>query len=416
MTHDPVPTVPASDDRAERGSRWSEAVSRFISTETLGGLVLALTVVAALIWANRAGGSYQAWWGHTATVGWLPASLFSTPATWVNNGLMTVFFFAVGLEIGRERAQGDLAETKTALVPVVAALGGMAGAALVYLAVALPRHGGADVFKGWGVPMATDVAFTLGAIALLGTRVPRALRVFVLTLAVADDVASVIVLAVVGRVRLHLLWLLVAIAVQVAVLIVRRRSNQHWLPYVVAVIVQWFALAHAGIEPPLAGAFIGCCVPASPSPSLSEKIENVVHPLSAYLVLPLFVLANTGVVFGEALWHHRDAVTVFSAVLVARLVGKMGGIVVATLLITRISGFGLPQGTRWIQLAGVAALCGMGITVPLLFATVVFAQRTELVAPAQLALLAGTLLAFLVGAVILTVAARDRRATVQADI
>src|SRR6185437_12575348 len=229
--------------------------------------LLTVMVVVALVWANL-GSSYGRFWATPAHLGVLPADQFATVRDWVDNGLMTVFFLAVGLEVGRERAVGSLREARNAIIPVVAALGGMAGAALAYLAAAAAAGGagaggGGAALKGWGVPMATDVAFTLGALALLGRRVPPTLRVFVLALAVADDVASVVVLAVVWAAHGHVrLWGLVAAAAWFAVVVVAsRRIRRTWWPYLVAVVVGWALLAWGGVEPTLAGAFVGMVVP-----------------------------------------------------------------------------------------------------------------------------------------------------------
>jgi NhaA family Na+:H+ antiporter len=293
--------------------------------------------------------------------------------------------------------------------------------------------------------MATDVAFTLGAMALLGRRVPPALRVFVLALAVADDVGSVVVLAFVSASRVHVRpWALAAAVVWFAVVaIASRRVRTTWWPYVVAALVEWVLLAWGGVEPTLAGAFVGMLVPCAalpvaarrpgtrrpatkasaraPAPtdrspsaaqssatdrSPSAVLERVLNPVSILLVLPLFALANTGVDLSAPGLTSGAGGSVVVGVLVARLVGKMGGITVATVIVVRCRVVELPDGVRWSQLAGAAAMCGMGFTVPLLFATSAFAGHPPLVAAAQIGLLVGTVIAFVVGAAILFAAAR----------
>lgn len=406
---------------------------RLVGTEAAGGLALTATVVAALLWANLAGGTYVAVWDRAVHVPVLPDQLLGTTRQWVENGVMTVFFFAVGLEIGRERACGSLRDNRNALLPVTAALGGMAGAAAVYLATLTAGGGSRAALHGWGVPMATDVAFTLAAMALLGSRVPAALRVFVLALAVADDLASVVVLAVVSSTGVHA-WPLVGAAACLAVTAVLgvRRAAARW-PYVAALVAVWLLLAWADVEPTLAGAFVGVLVPCVAGGGAggrdrrgrrsgrlpaagggwagpSGRLEAVVSPLSTFVVVPLFALSSTGVVLSGALFSSAGPRGVLVGVVVARLVGKMGGITVAVLAVVFLGRTALPAGVRWSQLAGAAVMCGMGFTVPLLFASATLGGHPELVGAAQVGLLLGTALAFAIGAAVLLLAAARKPA------
>jgi Na+:H+ antiporter, NhaA family len=453
------PPPPSSSPLARRGSpwrpeAWAGPVVELARTEAVGGILLTVMVGVALLWANvPTHSSYDAIWQAPAHWRLLPADQFGTVKDWVDNGLMTVFFLAVGLEVGRERVHGSLRSVRNALLPVAAALGGMAGAAVAYLVTVAATAGGSAATRGWGVPMATDVAFTLGAMALLGRRVPPALRVFVLALAVADDVGSVVVLAFVSASRVHVRpWALAAAVVWFAVVaMASRRVRTAWWPYIVAALVEWVLLAWGGVEPTLAGAFVGMLVPcaalpvvarrpgtrrpaaetsarapaptdrspsAAQSPSATQSpvadrspsavLERVLNPVSILLVLPLFALANTGVDLGAPGLTTGAGGSVIAGILVARLVGKMGGIAVATAIVVRCRVVELPEGVRWSQLAGAAAMCGMGFTVPLLFATSAFAGHPPLVAAAQIGLLVGTAVAFVVGAAILVVAGRRR--------
>ena len=404
--------------RAWLPEAWSGAVVRLAGTEAIGGVVLTATVVAALLWANLAGGSYVAVWERTVHVSWLPEQLFGTTRQWVENGLMTVFFFAVGLEVGRERACGSLRDNRNALLPVMAAFGGMAGAAGVYLATVAAEGASRATLHGWGVPMATDVAFTLAAMALLGSRVPAALRVFVLALAVADDLASVVILALVSSSGVHGWPLLGAVVCLAVVVVLRTRRVAAWWPYVLAAAAVWFLLAWAGVEPTLAGAFVGALVPCTVGDrgdrrsrrtagdwvGPSGRLEAVVSPLSTFLVVPLFALASTGVILSGALFASAGPRSVIAGIVAARLVGKMGGILVAVSAVVVLGRTSLPPDVRWSQLAGAGLMCGMGFTVPLLFAGATLGGHPELVGAAQIGLLLGTALAFVVGAAVLLVA------------
>jgi NhaA family Na+:H+ antiporter len=387
---------------------WADALTQFGRTEQAGGALLVLALGAALVWANLDAHGYVGLWSHSTGIlhHVLDSASVHTVTDLVDNGLMTIFFLAVGIEIGREVAEGSLRDRRNALLPVIAALAGMAGAALVYLAVAVGLHPAHGITGGWGVPMATDVAFTLGALALLGTRVPRALRVFVLALAVADDVASVIVLAIVASKRPEIGWLLGALALLVGLIVVRRRIPHAWWPYALATLAAWYLFARAGLEAPLSGAFVGLLVPVARGATAGRRLEGPVHALSSYAVLPIFVLANAGITFTAGLWRSNDAVSVLVAVVSARTVGKMVGITLGAALVIGLGVCRLPQGTTWRHVLGVSLLCGMGMTVPLLFAHAVFGGGTLRFAGAQLGLLIGTVTAAVLGAAVLLGAGR----------
>jgi NhaA family Na+:H+ antiporter len=396
---------------------WADALTQFGRTEVAGGIVLVVALVVALAWANADPHGYVALWSHRLATGNepLPRSAHSV-ADLVDNGLMTIFFLAVGLEIGREVAEGSLRDRRNALLPVLAAVGGMAGAALVYLAATAVAHPGVDAAKGWGIPMATDVAFTLGAIALLGRRVPRPLRVFVLALAVADDIGSVVVLALVASTTIHLLWLTAAVATLGTVLILRRHVLHRWWPYVAVTLCAWYLFVRAGVEPTLAGAFVGIMVPVSGGARAGRSLEAPVHAVSSYVVLPLFVLANAGVVLSGAVWHSSAAVSVISAIVAARIVGKMLGITLTVALVVRLGMCGLPERTTWRHIVGVSLLCGMGLTVPLLFAHAVFVGAPVLFSGAQIGLVMGTVGSAMLGAAVLLAPRRPARPMPEAAV
>jgi Na+:H+ antiporter, NhaA family len=374
----------------------------FGRTETAGGMVLVAALAAALAWANIDAHGYVTVWSHQLARAddVVPVSLHSVVGV-VDNGLMTIFFLAVGLEIGREVAEGSLRDRRNALLPVLAALGGMAGAALIYVVAIALLHPHVDAARGWGIPMATDVAFVLGAIALLGRRVPRSLRIFVLALAVADDIASVVILAFVASTRIHLVWLVAALAALGAVSLLRRVVVHSWWPYVMAALITWYLFARAGIEPTLAGAFVGILIPVAGGARGGRSLEAPVHALSSYVVLPLFVVANAGVVLTGSVWHARGAVPVMSAIVAARIVGKMLGITLAVLVLVRLRLCGLPEGTTWRHIVGISLLCGMGVTVPLLFAHALFGGNPALFSGTQVGLLLGTLGAAVLGSAVL---------------
>lgn len=259
-------------------------------------------------------------------------------------------------------------------------------------------------------PMATDVAFALGALALLGRQVPSGMRVFILTLAVADDIGSVVVLAVFYSSRLRPLPLVAALAVTVLAMVLRRFTRASTAVVVVVVVVVvggvvlWVLLAAGGVEPALAGVVAGLLVPGrvvDGGPDPAERLERQVAPWSAYAVLPLFALANAGITFHAGMLAGPGAAAVFWGVGLARVAGKLGGITLACVAVVGLGLGRLPVGVRWRHLAGGAAVAGIGFTVPLLIAELAFVHQPHLVAAAELGLFARSGAAFAVGAAIL---------------
>lgn len=365
-----------------------------LAEDATAGTLLALAAVAAVVWASLDPASYLGVWhlGGQAHLGTLVLPGSALP--WVDDGAMSLFFLVVGLELSRELRYGDLRSLHAALTPVAAALGGMAGAGLAYLAVA---HQGLPA-QGYGVPMATDVAFAVGALSLFGRRVPLQLRLFVLALAVADDLASLAVLVLGYSGRLDLVRLGVAVGLVLAGVALRRVGADRLGLLLLLGLGCWLALEGSGVEPALAGVAVGL-VARSPSHGGPISLESALRPAVNGVVLPVFALANAGVALGS-LKLGGGASTVLAAVLVARVVGKGAGIVLATVLVARRAGGRLPGGVPLGALAGVGALCGVGFTVPLLIAGRAFAGHPSLLAAARTGLLGGSVLAFVGGAVL----------------
>jgi NhaA family Na+:H+ antiporter len=385
----------------EESSAWPEQLRRFFRSDIAGAWVLVLSVGLALLWANGPWAStYSTVWDHPVHIGGSTFADFTTVKAWVNGGMMAVFFFVVGLEIGREHRTGELGHLRTAVVPVVGAAGGMAGAGLVYV---LFNHGGAGS-SGWGIPMATDIAFALGALALLGRRVPPGLRLLLLTLAVADDVGSVLVLAIFYSARTRPSALIGALVVAGAMVAFRRWPRTGVWPVLVGGVVVWILLAAGGVEPALAGVVVGVLVPSSVpggDGNPADLLERRVAPVSAFVVLPLFALANAGIVLHAGMLAPSGATSVFFGIAVARVVGKLVGITLACYVVVRLGLGRLPEGVLWSHVAGGAAVAGIGFTVPLLIAEQAFASDPPLVSASELGLLVGSVVAFGAGALLL---------------
>jgi NhaA family Na+:H+ antiporter len=364
--------------------------------------LLAVAALAAVAWASLDPAGY-AGVAHLRTARGVGPLLFPGDVeAWIDDAAMALFFLVVGLELSRELAYGELSDRRVALLPMAGAAGGMAGAALAYLAVA---HGG-ELTRGAGVPTATDIAFAVGALAVLGRRVPAGLRLFVLALAVADDLGSLAVLVLGYSSRIDALRLGVALACVALLALLRRRGVRPIWVYLLVGLLCWAALVSSGVEPALAGVAAGLALPPDGGePGLLELRVGVVADL---VVLPLFALANVGVDLASGLLSAPGAERVLVATTVARVVGKSLGVSLATLLAVRLVRGHLPDGVGAVQLAGGGLICGVGFTVPLLVADRAFAGAPALLAGARAGLLLGSAVAFVAGAVVLSVASRGR--------
>ena len=394
------------------GNTWTVHSSEELQSpevpSSFTGVLLVGSLVVAMVWANLSPSTYLAVVHHHLEFPVSTITPLHTVQEWINNGLMAIFFLGVGLEIGFERRHGSLQHRDAALLPIIAALGGMAGAAISFTATVGVLGGSSHLLGGWGIPMATDIAFALAALQVLGARIPSELRAFVLALAVADDIFAVIVLGITASSTITITAAAVSLGLVGVIVLLRRSVKARW-PYVLMTAALWLAMAIAGIEPILAGVLCGVLVPTADDPRLlaiAERLEVPTAALASAVVHPLFVFANTGVTFTSSTFAgHRVAVVVV-AIVVARTIGKVIGITAAVALTVR-SGLGrlLPSIHRR-HLIGAAILCGVGFTVPLLFADVQFGTDPGLVTATKVGLLIGSLIDLAVGVVILTIRPR----------
>jgi NhaA family Na+:H+ antiporter len=406
----------------------------FLSTEAASGVVLVLVIGVALVWANARTESYEDFWTSTFTIGFTDHHLSLTLREWVNDGLMAVFFFVVGLEIKRELVEGELREPRKAALPVVAALGGMAVPALFYVAFNAGGRGG----DGWGVPMATDIAIALGVLALLGNRVAPQLKLFLLALAIADDIGAIIVIALFYSSSLEWEPALGAIGAILAMFVLRWLDVRTLLPYVVLGIGVWVLVHESALHATLAGVVLGLLAPTRPfrrpemvdadqladvstvrtaqetvvvareSVSVVEWLEYGLHPWSSYVIVPIFALANAGVVISSDSIADAAASPVTHGIVVGLVVGKTVGIFGFTWLACRLGIGALPEGARWPHVAGIAVLGGIGFTVSLFVSNLAFRGTPALAADAKLGVLAASVIAALAGTAILLVTTRNR--------
>lgn len=411
---------------------------RFLNTEAAGGIVLLAAVCIALGWANLFEGSYESVWSTTISVGVGRFELTESLRQWINDGLMTIFFFLVGLEIKRELVAGELRGRRRAALPAIAALGGMVLPALIYVAINI----GGDGISGWGVPMATDIAFAVGVLTLF-RNTPSNLKVLLLSIAIVDDIGAILVIAVFYTDHIALEWLIAAYLL-VGLTIVLRHERVWWTPiYVVVGAALWLSLHESGVHATLAGVILGLIAPALPADpegvgdaiaevdhladdpapevirrttiqaqelvSVAERLEHLLHPWSSFAIIPLFALANAGVRLSLENLSGAASSPVVLGIVLGLVVGKLVGISGAAWLSVRFGVGELPEGVRWVHVLGCGAVAGIGFTVALFIAHLAFGA-SETTDEAKIGILLGSLIAASLGALLLRRAATPREA------
>jgi NhaA family Na+:H+ antiporter len=382
---------PAADER--RGALTP--VTEFLQTETASGIVLLAAAIGALVWANVSPTGYDDFWTQHLNV-----VIDESLQHWTNDALMAVFFFVVGLEIKRELVVGELRDPRTAALPAIAALGGMVVPALVYLA----WNFGGDGRDGWGIPMATDIAFAVGVLSLLSKRVPSTLRLYLLTLAIVDDVGAILVIAVVYTDDLAAGWLVGAAAALVVMLGLRALRVGSAAAYVLPAVALWYALYKSGVHATIAGVIVGLLTPArgvGGAAGPAEQWEHRLHPFSSFIVIPLFALANAGVQVDGTALREAAGSPVSWGVVTGLVVGKIVGISAAAAFAVRFRLGVLPAGLGWRTLGGAAALAGIGFTVSLFVSELAFGGDPDVLANAKLGVLVASLVSGALGTAIL---------------
>jgi NhaA family Na+:H+ antiporter len=367
-------------------------LQRFLASEALGGLLLIGAAAAALIAANSGlAPAYRAL--LDSALG--PMSVHH----WINDALMAVFFLLVGLEIKRQFVGGNLAGWDRTRLPLIAAAAGMAAPALAYLALA-----GKDpaLTGGWAIPAATDIAFALGVLALLGSRVPASLRLFLATVAIADDLGAVVIIALAYTSALDPVALAAAAAIFAFLWLLGRRGVTALWIFLLGAVLLWYAVLLSGVHPTLAGVLAAAAVPIGTDEARSplHRLEHALAPFVGWLVVPLFGFANAGVALGGLGFAGLFAPLPLGVAL-GLFLGKQAGIFGAVRLCVRLGWATRPDGATWLQIYGVALLCGIGFTMSLFIGALAFAGRPLLVEEAKIGILLGSLLSALTGYLVL---------------
>jgi NhaA family Na+:H+ antiporter len=391
---------------ATDGGGRRRALAEFLHDETAGGAVLLAAAAVALLWANLAGGgAYEDFWGRELTLGAGSLSITEDLRHWINDGLMALFFFVVGLEIKRELAVGELRERRAALIPAIAALGGV----LLPIAIFLALMAGAAGASGWAIPAATDIAFAVGVLALAGDRVSPGARLFLLSIAIVDDLIAIAIIAAVYAEGIEPAWLLAAAAALAAVAAARRLGVGRVAAYVPLGLAAWLAMHESGVHATVAGVALGLLTPARPVEGrpVLESLEHRLHPVTAFAVVPLFALANAGVDLGGGVLGDALGSRLTWAIAVALVAGKALGIGGATFLGLRRGWGALPGPVPRRQVWGVAALGGIGFTVSLFIAQLAY-EDAATVSDAKIGIFGGSLVAAAIGGAILVGGGRLR--------
>jgi len=368
----------------------SNSFQRFFNSEKAGGLILIFCTLVSLAIANSPlGNSYLHFW-HSYLGG-------LSIEHWINDALMAIFFLLIGLELERELYSGELSQVKKALLPIVAALGGIVVPALIHFCWNL----GTPTQPGLGIPMATDIAFALGVLALLGSRVPASLKIFLTALAVIDDLGAIIVIAIFYTAKLNTFYLLGALGVFGLMLIMNLKLRIMALsPYLIGGAIMWYLMFNSGVHATIAGVLLAFAIPYSKKDddleSPSHRLEHILHKPVAFLILPLFALANTGVIIGAG-WADELASTNSLGILMGLVIGKPLGISLFAFMAVAIGLCSLPTDLKWKQVVGAGALGGIGFTMSIFITNLAFVGDANIINASKMAILFASLTAGIIG-------------------
>jgi NhaA family Na+:H+ antiporter len=384
-----------------------KALRAFLRLEAAGGIILILAAILALAVANSPLATYYTSFFEThLIIGFGPYTLDKALIHWVNDGLMAVFFLLVGLEIKREVLRGELSTPTKAALPVIAAIGGMAAPALVY---ALLNLGDPITLRGWAIPAATDIAFALGILMLLGSRAPLSLKIFLTALAIIDDLGAIVIIALFYTEDLSLTALTLGLGCVAALTVMNVSGVRKTAPYVIVGIIMWVCVLKSGVHATLAGVALALAVPlgerGTDHRDLAGDMEHELHPWVAFAILPLFAFANAGVSL-QGLTFAQLLAPVPLGIALGLFVGKQVGVMGAIWLGTKARLCRPPDGVTWAHIYGVALLTGIGFTMSLFIGTLGFEHYPEYADDVRLGVLGGSILSGLAGYLVLRVVAK----------
>lgn len=367
----------------------SSTFNQFFQSEKSSGILLILCTALSLFITNASfGAEYLRFW--QGSVGGLSLE------HWINDGLMAIFFLLIGLELERELYCGELSSFKNALLPIFAALGGMIAPALIHFSLNL----GTPTSAGIGIPMATDIAFALGVLAILGNRIPASLKVFVVAFAVIDDLGAILIIAIFYTTQLSIGYFVAALVVWVLLIVLNRLRVMSLIPYVLGGVLMWFLMLRSGVHATMAGVMLAFAIPFSgrgdDTASPSHRLEHALHKPVAFIVMPIFALANTGIVLGGE-WMENLASMNSLGIMGGLLIGKPIGVLCLSFIAVAGGICHLPPDLHWRHILGAGFLGGIGFTMSIFITNLAFAGDAESINAAKIAILAASLTAGIVG-------------------
>jgi NhaA family Na+:H+ antiporter len=381
-------------------------IAQFLKLESASGIILFVMALAALILCNSPYADvYQHLWQITMAIHVGSYSLSEPLLFWVNEGLMTLFFLMVGLELKREFLEGELASIKQVILPAIAAAGGMLVPALIYCAI---NYQNPETIVGWAVPVATDIAFALGVLSLFGRRVPLGLKLFLMALAIFDDVGAIVIIAFSHTGSLSYVSFGLAISAIILLFLMNKLGVRRLTPYLLVGFMLWLCVLKSGVHATVAGVILAFVIPLRRTDegesSPSRRLEHILHPWAAYFVMPLFAFANAGLSFeGLSLRIAFDQIAL--GTITGLLLGKQIGVFFFSWLAIRLGWAELPENTSWFELYAVAILCGIGFTMSLFLGTLAFEGSNPIyLVEVRVGVLLGSLLSGVIGALMLQMA------------
>ena len=380
----------------------------FFKLEAASGLVLLISAVIALIISNS---NFSSLYFETLQsylfIGINNIGLKMSLHHWINDALMAVFFFFVTLEIKREFIQGELSSPKQALLPIIAAIGGMLVPALIYIYI---NFGNGDTINGWAIPSATDIAFSLGVLSLLGSRVPISLKVFLTALAIIDDLGAIIIIAFFYTGDLSIQYLSLLLLTFIALLILNKSGIKKFLPYLILGLILWFFTYQSGVHATISGVLLATVIPhrkKNEEYSLLTKIEHNISSYVAFGIMPLFALANAGVSLdGINLESFLSPVPL--GIVLGLFAGKQIGVFLFSIIAIKLKIAQMPNNANWMSFYGVGILTGIGFTMSLFIGNLAFVENIEYIDGVKIGVLAGSLLSTLIGYSLLLLTTNNR--------
>lgn len=373
----------------------------FLKGEAIAGKLILIATVMALIAVNSPlQHLYEDVWRSNLSIDLGSWSISMDLRHWINEGLMAIFFLVVGLEIRHELVHGELRDIKKAILPIAAAVGGMIVPAVFYIAV----NSQSGLVQGWGIPIATDIAFAAAVLALLNKRVPISLKLFLLTLAIADDIGAIFVIALFYAEIINYWFLGISAIILVVYYIIRKRLAGHLAMFCVMGMVLWLTTHLSGIHASIVGAAVGMLAPIALRPSgksVAKKLEDFFHPISTYAILPLFAFANAGVIISTQAFTNTSSISVISGIALGLVAGKMLGITIASWIMVRLGKATLPTDTNWRHIIGVGFIAGIGFTVSIFMTELAFRTDLQLIESAKIGIFIASIVSAILGIIVL---------------